>query len=96
MALTMKHSIYRSSWESKCKVILLALLILVTGASATSGGGAAANTTITSSEATNNNSNYSVTYDRRSLIVNGHRKLLISASIHYPRSVPAVSATTNS
>ncbi|XP_031092539.1 beta-galactosidase 10 isoform X1 [Ipomoea triloba] len=90
MALTMKHSIYRSSWESKCKVILLALLILVTGASGTSGGGAAANTTITSSEATNNNSNYSVTYDRRSLIVNGHRKLLISASIHYPRSVPAM------
>lgn len=33
----------------------------------------------------------SVTYDRRSLIINGQRKLLISASIHYPRSVPAVS-----
>lgn len=34
--------------------------------------------------------NYSVTYDRRSLIINGQRKLLISASIHYPRSVPAM------
>lgn len=33
-----------------------------------------------------------VTYDRRSLIIDGHRKLLISASIHYPRSVPAVSS----
>ncbi|KAM3319362.1 beta-galactosidase 10 [Capsicum chacoense] len=32
----------------------------------------------------------SVTYDRRSLIINGQRKLLISASIHYPRSVPAM------
>lgn len=32
-----------------------------------------------------------VTYDRRSLIIDGQRKLLISASIHYPRSVPAVS-----
>jgi hypothetical protein len=33
-----------------------------------------------------------VTYDGRSLIINGQRKLLISASIHYPRSVPAVSS----
>lgn len=32
-----------------------------------------------------------VTYDRRSLIIDGQRKLLISASIHYPRSVPGVS-----
>ncbi|CAA7400344.1 unnamed protein product [Spirodela intermedia] len=31
-----------------------------------------------------------VTYDRRSLIIDGQRKLLISASIHYPRSVPAM------
>lgn len=31
-----------------------------------------------------------VTYDRRSLIIDGHRKLLISASIHYPRSVPGM------
>lgn len=37
----------------------------------------------------------SVTYDRRSLIINGKRKLLISASIHYPRSVPAVSLHWN-
>ncbi|WOK96410.1 beta-galactosidase 3 isoform X1 [Canna indica] len=38
-----------------------------------------------SAEASNN-----VTYDRRSLIIDGQRKLLISASIHYPRSVPAM------
>ncbi|GMN33171.1 hypothetical protein TIFTF001_004011 [Ficus carica] len=31
-----------------------------------------------------------VTYDRRSLFVGGQRKLLISAAIHYPRSVPAM------
>ncbi|KAB1210500.1 Beta-galactosidase 3 [Morella rubra] len=31
-----------------------------------------------------------VTYDHRSLIINGQRELLISASIHYPRSVPAM------
>lgn len=31
-----------------------------------------------------------VTYDHRSLIINGQRKLLISAAIHYPRSVPAM------
>ncbi|XP_052197861.1 beta-galactosidase 10 [Diospyros lotus] len=33
---------------------------------------------------------HNVTYDRRSLIINGQRKLLLSASIHYPRSVPAM------
>lgn len=37
---------------------------------------------------------YNVTYDRRSLIIDGERKLLISTSIHYPRSVPAVSFTS--
>lgn len=31
-----------------------------------------------------------MTYDARSLIINGQRKLLISAAIHYPRSVPAM------
>lgn len=31
-----------------------------------------------------------VTYDHRSLIIDGQRKLLLSASIHYPRSVPAM------
>lgn len=30
----------------------------------------------------------SVTYDRRSLIINGTRELLFSGSIHYPRSPP--------
>ncbi|KAK9113047.1 hypothetical protein Scep_020566 [Stephania cephalantha] len=29
-----------------------------------------------------------VTYDRKSLIINGHRRILISGSIHYPRSTP--------
>lgn len=37
---------------------------------------------------------YNVTYDRRSLLIDGQRKLLISASIHYPRSVPAVTSTS--
>ena len=31
-----------------------------------------------------------VTYDGRSLIVNGRRELLFSGSIHYPRSTPEV------
>ncbi|PON61835.1 Glycoside hydrolase [Parasponia andersonii] len=31
-----------------------------------------------------------VTYDSRSLLIDGQRKLLISAAIHYPRSVPAM------
>ncbi|KAN0012295.1 hypothetical protein ACTFIU_007593 [Dictyostelium citrinum] len=32
------------------------------------------------------NNKINVTYDRRSLIVNGERKLLISGSVHYPRT----------
>lgn len=31
-----------------------------------------------------------VTYDGRSLIINGERKVLFSGSIHYPRSAPEV------
>ena len=31
-----------------------------------------------------------VTYEGRSLIINGHRKILFSGSIHYPRSTPQV------
>ncbi|KAI4369287.1 hypothetical protein MLD38_017746 [Melastoma candidum] len=31
-----------------------------------------------------------VSYDRRSLIIDGHPKLLMSASIHYPRSSPGM------
>ncbi|PIA47487.1 hypothetical protein AQUCO_01400261v1 [Aquilegia coerulea] len=31
-----------------------------------------------------------VSYDHRSLIIDGQRKLLLSASIHYPRSVPGM------
>ncbi|KAK4383239.1 Beta-galactosidase 3 [Sesamum angolense] len=30
----------------------------------------------------------SVTYDRKALIINGQRRILISGSIHYPRSTP--------
>lgn len=33
---------------------------------------------------------YNVSYDTRSLIIDGRRQLLISAAIHYPRSVPAM------
>ncbi|KAL6524620.1 Beta-galactosidase 10 [Orobanche hederae] len=33
---------------------------------------------------------YNVSYDSRSLIIDGRRKLLISAAVHYPRSVPAM------
>ncbi|XP_047978303.1 beta-galactosidase 10 [Salvia hispanica] len=33
---------------------------------------------------------YNVSYDTRSLIIDGRRELLISAAIHYPRSVPAM------
>lgn len=32
----------------------------------------------------------SVTYDRKSLIIDGQRRILISGSIHYPRSTPDV------
>jgi len=35
-----------------------------------------------------------VSYDSRSLIIDGQRKLLISTAIHYPRSVPAVSLSS--
>lgn len=31
-----------------------------------------------------------VTYDKRSLIINGSRELLFSGSIHYPRTQPEV------
>ena len=31
-----------------------------------------------------------ITYDGRSLIIDGHRKILFSGSIHYPRSTPQV------
>ncbi|CAH9056652.1 unnamed protein product [Cuscuta epithymum] len=83
--------------DSNCKRIILALVFAFAGVSGTSlniaaGGGipgAAENLTITST-ASISSKNYSVTYDRRSLIINGQRKLLISASIHYPRSVPAM------
>lgn len=32
-----------------------------------------------------------VTYDGRSLIINGQHRILFSGSIHYPRSTPEVS-----
>lgn len=31
-----------------------------------------------------------VTYDRKAIIINGKRRILISGSIHYPRSTPEV------
>jgi len=31
-----------------------------------------------------------ITYDSRSLIINGKRELLFSGSVHYPRSPPEV------
>ena len=36
------------------------------------------------------NAKQGVTYDGRSVIVNGKRELLFSGSIHYPRSTPNV------
>ena len=38
----------------------------------------------------------SVTYDHRSIIINGQRRILISGSIHYPRSTPEVNAASGS
>jgi len=34
-----------------------------------------------------------VTYDRTSLIINGHHEILFSGSIHYPRSTPQVTSS---
>lgn len=31
-----------------------------------------------------------VTYDRKAIVINGQRRILISGSIHYPRSTPDV------
>ena len=36
-----------------------------------------------------------VTYDGRSLIIGGQRKILFSGSIHYPRSTPQVTPITD-
>lgn len=38
----------------------------------------------------NDKDNTAVTYDGRSLIINGKRSLLFSGSVHYPRSTPEV------
>ena len=32
----------------------------------------------------------SVTYDKKAILINGQRRILISGSIHYPRSTPEV------
>lgn len=37
----------------------------------------------------------SVTYDERAIMVNGQRRVLISGSIHYPRSTPEVLHNAN-
>lgn len=34
-----------------------------------------------------------VTYDRKAVVVNGQRRILISGSIHYPRSTPEARRT---
>lgn len=34
--------------------------------------------------------NCTVSYDRKALLINGQRRILISGSIHYPRSTPEV------
>lgn len=33
---------------------------------------------------------FNVSYDHRALIIDGHRRMLISAGIHYPRATPQV------
>lgn len=35
-----------------------------------------------------------VTYDHRALVIDGRRRVLVSGSIHYPRSTPEVSICT--
>ena len=39
--------------------------------------------------------NAAVSYDHRSLVINGRRRILISGSIHYPRSTPEVPYSYN-
>ena len=34
---------------------------------------------------------FNVSYDNRALLINGKRRMLISAGIHYPRATPEVS-----
>lgn len=41
------------------------------------------------------NTNKTVTYDGRSLIINGKRELLFSGSIHYTRSTPEVPSSSS-
>ena len=36
------------------------------------------------------NGECSVTYDSKAIVINGQRRILISGSIHYPRSTPEV------
>ena len=31
---------------------------------------------------------FNVSYDHRAIIIDGHRRMLISAGIHYPRATP--------
>lgn len=63
-----------SSFSLRRLLLLLLPLIPLLGATTAAAAGA----------------NSSVTYDQRSLIISGRRRLLISTSIHYPRSVPEV------
>lgn len=36
-----------------------------------------------------------VSYDKKAILINGRRRLLISGSIHYPRSTPEVHFTNS-
>ncbi|KAK3012430.1 hypothetical protein RJ639_008332 [Escallonia herrerae] len=60
-------------------VCWVALVATACGGSTTNGGVAAAG---------GGGGGQNVTYDGRSLIINGQRKILFSGSIHYPRSTP--------
>lgn len=37
----------------------------------------------------------SITYDKKAIVINGHRRILLSGSIHYPRSTPEVTNLRN-
>ncbi|OWM85111.1 hypothetical protein CDL15_Pgr027898 [Punica granatum] len=60
-------------WGSVVRWLAVAVLVLMAGVSRRADGAAATG---------------NVTYDGRSLIINGQRKILFSGSIHYPRSTP--------
>lgn len=38
---------------------------------------------------------FNVSYDSRALVIDGNRRMLISAGIHYPRATPEVIVSTS-